>query len=393
MDLNEALKQFEAVEANLGKLDNLWKQIEKLLPSIDEVQVGDEEQYHQMQRSFEQIAKQMPSIDGFQLKICLEHPDDIFRIKIDALEVGEFTDRVALDTHIHYQGEVLSDYRFRVESKRRELARQAVQDICRQIELTLEELGSSVKKQKTISLLAKPKWQELDSLFKSIDALLGKSLGRPERWSDMARHLSFGQRGDYDDIVSHDWPNIRQWLDRALYAESDPIPIAAKDLGELVNSKPQGQVATELNWEALSPEDFERLVFNLIDQTKGYDNPQWLTHTNAADRGRDLSVERILQDALAGSRKQRVILACKHTDKVNLKVVSELQVQMRLWNSPRVDELIIVTTGRFTTDAIDWIEKHNQSSDAMRIEMWANSHLERLLARRPELIAEFKLRS
>jgi hypothetical protein len=88
-----------------------------------------------------------------------------------------------------------------------------------------------------------------------------------------------------------------------------------------------------------------------------------------------------------------VILACKHTDKVNLKVVSELQAQMRLWNSPRVDELIVVTTGRFTTDAIDWIEKHNQSSDAMRIEMWANSHLERLLAQRPELIAEFKLRS
>ena len=189
------------------------------------------------------------------------------------------------------------------------------------------------------------------------------------------------------------WPNIRQWLDRALYAESDPIPVTAKDLGELASSKPQGQVATELNWKALSPDGFERLVFNLIDQTKGYENPQWLTHTSAADRGRDLSVERILQDPTAGSRKQRVILACKHTDKENVKVVSELQAQMRLWDPPRVDELIIVTTGRFTTDAIDWIEKHNQSSDVMRIEMWANSHLERLLARRPELIAEFKLRS
>ena len=377
----------------MGKLDQIWKQIKKLLPSIDQVQVGDEEQYLQMQRSFEQIAKQMPRIDGFELKVCLDHPDEIFRNKIDTLEVGELIDRAALDTHFHRLGEILSDYRFRVESKRREFARQTVQDLCARTELKLEELRPSWKRQKTNTSLAKSKWQELTSLFKSIDALLGKSLGRPERWSDMATHLSFGQRGDYDDIVSHDWPNIRQWLDRALYAESDPIPVTAKDLGELVSSKPQGQVATELNWEALSPEDFERLVFNLIDQTKGYENPQWLTHTNAADRGRDLSVERILQDALAGSRKQRVILACKHTNKVNLKVVSELQVQMRLWNSPRVDELIVVTTGRFTTDAIDWIEKHNQSSDVMRIEMWANSHLERLLARRPELIAEFKLRS
>jgi hypothetical protein len=241
--------------------------------------------------------------------------------------------------------------------------------------------------------MPKVQWIELTSLFKSIDALLGKSLGRPSRWSDMARHMAFGKKCDYDDIVRHDWPDVRQWLERSLYADSDPIPVAAKDLGELVSSRPQGQVATELNWGALSPEGFERLVFNLIDQTKGYENPQWLTHTNAADRGRDLSVDRVVQDVLAGSRKQRVIVACKHTDKVNVKTVSELQAQMKLWEPPRVDELIIVTTGRFTTDAVNYIEKHNQSSSSMRIEMWANSHLERLLARRPELIAEFRLRS
>jgi len=81
MNLNDALKQFEAVEANLGKLDQLWKQIVKLLPAIDAVQVENEEQYLQLKRSFEQIAKHMPKIDGFDLKVCLEHPDDIFRSK------------------------------------------------------------------------------------------------------------------------------------------------------------------------------------------------------------------------------------------------------------------------------------------------------------------------
>jgi hypothetical protein len=137
MDLNEALKQFEAVEANLGKLDQVWKEIKKLLPSIDEVQVGDEEQYLQMRRSFEQITKQMPKINGFELTVCLDHPDDIFRNKIDTLEVGELVDRAALDAHLHRQGEILSDYRFRVESKRRELARQAIQDVCARIESKL----------------------------------------------------------------------------------------------------------------------------------------------------------------------------------------------------------------------------------------------------------------
>jgi len=394
MDLNSALKQFEAVEANLGKLDNLWQQIKKLLPSIEEIQVNDEDQYLQLQRSFEQIAKQLPKIDGYELKVSIMHPDDILRCKVDLLELGEFTDRAAFDTDLHRQAEVLNDYRFRVETKRRDLARQAVSGICTQIEAKLVAMGPAAKKRKFNAKMPKTEWAALTALYDSIDALIGKSLARrPERWNDMSRHLAFGLKCDYTDIVTLDWPNIRQWLDQALYAESDPVPVVTTDLGELVNSKPQGQVATELKWETLLPEGFERLVFNLIDQTKGYENPKWLTHTNAPDRGRDLSVERALQDPLAGSRKQRVILACKHTDKVNLKVVSELQAQMKLWEPPRVDELIIVTTGRFTTDAIDWIEKRNQSSDAMRIEMWPNSHLERLLARRPELIAEFKLRT
>jgi hypothetical protein len=65
---------------------------------------------------------------------------------------------------------------------------------------------------------------------------------------------------------------------------------------------------------------------------------------------------------------------------------------MRLWEPPRLDILIIVTTGRFTTDVISYIEKHNQSDTALTIEMWPESHLESLLASRPGIIAEFRLR-
>src|SRR5258706_8624959 len=140
MDLNEALKQFEAVEANLAKLDQLWKQIDKLLPSIEEVQVGDQERYLQMHRSFEQIAKQVPKIDGFELKVCLEHPDNIFRFKVESLESGELTERAALDAHLHRQGELLSDYRFRMDAKRRALARQAVESLCADIGTLLGNL-------------------------------------------------------------------------------------------------------------------------------------------------------------------------------------------------------------------------------------------------------------
>jgi hypothetical protein len=75
-----------------------------------------------------------------------------------------------------------------------------------------------------------------------------------------------------------------------------------------------------------------------------------------------------------------------------LAIITALKDQMKLWEPPRVDELIVVSSGRFTTDAVDYIERHNRGCEAMRIEMWPNSQLERLLANRPELIADFHLR-
>lgn len=77
---------------------------------------------------------------------------------------------------------------------------------------------------------------------------------------------------------------------------------------------------------------------------------------------------------------------------MSLPDLSSLKDQMALWQPPRVDVLIIATTGRFATDAVDFIEKHNHSDRALKIEMWPESHLERLLAARPGLVVEFRLR-
>ena len=65
---------------------------------------------------------------------------------------------------------------------------------------------------------------------------------------------------------------------------------------------------------------------------------------------------------------------------------------MDLWEPPRVDVLVIAASGHFTKDAVQWIEKHNQEDKALRIEMWPESHLESLLVKRSDLIAEYGLR-
>ena len=155
---------------------------------------------------------------------------------------------------------------------------------------------------------------------------------------------------------------------------------------------PTASGAKKLPWSKLSEEGLERLLFDVVSSAPGYQNAQWLTHTNAADRGRDISVERVTTDTLSGTRRLRVIVQCKHTKCVGVGEVSKLKEQMALWEPPRVDELIIATSGRFSTDAIQWIEKHNESSHSLRIIMWPDSHLEKLLAQRPHLLESHKLK-
>jgi hypothetical protein len=191
-----------------------------------------------------------------------------------------------------------------------------------------------------------------------------------------------------------DWPVVKSTLVKSLYGDDEPLPVETADLGELVATKPRGPVSAKLRWSNLTAEDFERLIFSLISSAKGYENPSWLMHTNAPDRGRDLSVFRVTTDALSGTNRSRTIIQCRHrlSDSISPAEVATLQEQMRLWDEPRVDVLVIATSGRFTLDAVSLIEKHNTSDYALKIEMWPESHLERLLASHPGLIAEFSLR-
>ena len=153
-------------------------------------------------------------------------------------------------------------------------------------------------------------------------------------------------------------------------------------------------IVASLKWDTINDEEFERLVFNIVLGASGYSNLQWLTNTHAPDRGRDISANKTVEDALSGSRVLRVVLQCKHwrNQGIGMDEVSKLVNQMSHWEPPKVDELVIATTGRFTSDAVDWIEKHNYERKVPAIMMWPNSHLESLLATRPQLVAQFRLR-
>ncbi|MFC4070716.1 restriction endonuclease [Actinoplanes subglobosus] len=157
---------------------------------------------------------------------------------------------------------------------------------------------------------------------------------------------------------------------------------------------PLRRAGFELAWGNIDSSAFERLIFRLVEETEGYENVEWLMHTNAPDHGRDVSAARLRRDPLSGHSSQRVAIQCKHylSRAIRDVDVSAAIVSIDHWRDPPFDVLVMATSGRFTSDAVAWIERHNARGGHPRIEVWNDARLESLLSERPHLIRDFELR-
>lgn len=389
--LDKALRQFESVEANLVRLKGLWGKIESALP--DGPMFGAPPGYHEWCIAFERIVSGLPAIDGFRLECRLYDYDEAAQMHIDALEIGEFEAQIGVLKALGEQGELLTEYEIRFRAKRRELVRgKLVQCIDRlETELGTANVAEPEGKVERGGVIASV--GAVRQVVDEIDTLLG-SEPRPEDWAGLRDALTGESGVEGLEPFRRVWPSVKVGLTDGLYGKYDPIPVEASDLGDIANEGPSGEVTIRLNWPVLRDDDFERLVFELIGEAEGYQNVQWLQKTHAPDRGRDLSADRLDADVLTGVRRYRTIIQCKHwvARSVGPADIGAARDAMALWEPPRVDALVVVTSGAFTADAVAMVEKHNQKDHALRIETWAGSHLERLLAKRPHLIAQFGLR-
>lgn len=390
--LNAALRQFEAVEANLGKAERLLGALMEAVPQG--IVFGSTAAYDQTWREFHDIIKTLPKIDGWKAEVYVMDLDEVAQERLEAHELGDIDFTISVETRIDEPPKQLAEYRYRFNKKRRELVREAINELIDRVDQRIRRLTPLMEEDDGQKLVDSSDFDGLKADVTELAMLLGSSITKPYRWSELNRHLAFGQYGDLRDIVQHDWPAVSTGLRKSMYGDNEAIPVDVEDLGALVNERPRGSVASRLKWDTLGDDDFERLVFSLISSVPGYQNPEWLMRTNAPDRGRDLSVYRVHEDALSGTVRLRTIIQCKHwqSKSISISEIAALKEQMKLWEPPRIDVCVIASSGRFTSDAVAAVEKHNTSDSALRIEMWPESHLERLLAMHPAIIAEFGLR-
>jgi len=290
-------------------------------------------------------------------------------------------------------GRDLAEYRYRLNRARRQAARDRLIELITLIDGHLPGVVQDVPPQSGDYLETEAS-NAVRAAIKEIERLIGDSVERQGRWNDLHRHLAFGEGHDWHDIRELDWPSVKPDIEAALFSDTEPLPVPEIDLGTAAADRPTGPVSTALKWNVLSADDFERLLFDLLQNLPGHQNVQWLMRTNASDRGRDLSVDRVIHDGAGGVRVERVIVQAKHwlSRSVNLAELNTNVANVALWEPPSVHGLIVATSGRFTTDAVAWSEKHNADGKRPLIDLWPESRLETLLSQHPHLVAAHGLR-
>jgi len=383
------LNSFDRTTANVEKLAAVWNRASGFIPR--DVARGSHPEYDNLSRAWLDLLPGLPPIDGWTITEGLPDIDALGQGFIDYREIGE--PPFALYEEGERPGKLLDEYRYRLARARRRAVRDRLDALTMTIDTSLGTILCEIDPDSPAKI-DHPDVVVVSTALAEIDRLFGDSAQRLGRWGNFRRHLRFSEGHDWRDIATLDWPSIKTDIDAITLAESDPLPVPAIDLGEAASGELAGVATLALPWERLDDDGFERLLFDLLRSYTEHENVQWLMRTRAPDRGRDLSMERALKDGTGGVRRERVIVQAKHwrARSVGVKEIATTVAQCEQWQPPAVRGLIIATSGRFSADAVDWTEKHNERAALPLIELWPESKLETLLAERPHLAAAHGLR-
>jgi hypothetical protein len=159
----EALKQFEATEANLLKLQRLWDELQTLFPAS--VSLDHDPEYEDRCRSFESVLRALPMIDGWKPDLCPPDPEGVAATRFDLMELGEPLAEAQFETALWSEGRQIREYRFRLDQKRRALIRDSLLSLMDEFEVCLRGIAlPSEELEHYTELGARPAWQQLRSL-------------------------------------------------------------------------------------------------------------------------------------------------------------------------------------------------------------------------------------
>src|SRR5712691_3354252 len=154
--INSALRQFEATEANLAKLERIWPRVVELTPKG--LSFGNDPAYDELVRNYEDIVKALPRIDGWKPEDIPMDLNSIGQLRLDAKEVGEIQAEISIEEQIEAPGRELAKYRHLLNRKRHHLIRSVMVDKINQIDEILQSLRKALPRSRQTTIKS-PDWE------------------------------------------------------------------------------------------------------------------------------------------------------------------------------------------------------------------------------------------
>ncbi len=175
--LNKVLRQFEIAQANLSKLERIWRELHEMIPSG--IVFGSDEQYEGKLRAYIEIVSSLPEISGYKPTTMPLDLDEIAQSRLDANEIGDFEAQMYVERTIDTPRTELREYRFRLQNLRKTLVRNAVSETIDKIESALNRLTLTYKTEELNddaplwqALPHDLNWEKLKDLVDELNALL-----------------------------------------------------------------------------------------------------------------------------------------------------------------------------------------------------------------------------
>lgn len=147
-------------------------------------------------------------------------------------------------------------------------------------------------------------------------------------------------------------------------------------------------------WELLSPADFEKLVFFLLDDM-GFKNIEWRKDgegISSTDGGRDLEATftRIEPGDIVELEKWWVEVKYRSG---NLAPATVKESILNAAGREGIEVFAIFTTGTISNNTWDWIKEFQSSQSKPKIRVWQRHDIERVLKKYPQTASRFFLAS
>lgn len=193
MELDNAIDELNKVEANIKLLKEKWETIKSLLnyPAEGNWHQGGKKQYEIECLEFNNLLDEIPKIRDVELKNILPDYDEVSQWARDVHDLGEADAFTSFISEIYKQGSEIDKYEHLLKLERRKLIRNQVSRYIGDIDQILNPLNVDLEENNLRNPIDPEILIPLRDKILKIDILMGNSVPKPSRWSDIERHLNW----------------------------------------------------------------------------------------------------------------------------------------------------------------------------------------------------------